>query len=410
MSAPAVQSGRRGRGEADGPVRFVLTGADVRGGQLVLRGTWSGVRGLRFVRPTLVLGDRDVLATLEHKPWAVEAGTEWVAAFPWTDQEPPPIASAQLAVAPNITVALGDDTPAADAAAAMDAKTARLEREVDFLRGRRTEELGAARKRIGAVEDARDALRERLASTEARVAELDSRAAELTAAHRDAERRATAAQGRLAGLEAADARAAAAEHRAQTEERTGHELRARVERAEQRSAAAERRLQQLGAAMEQARAGRTDTNAERERLTAELADARSAARAAEDRAAAAERRVRELEAEVARAVDAERRAAAAEDLASELATKLQVAERRAGALAGRLEDSEQAAAAPAVVARGDRRDADEKPLGVRPVRPRTPRPVHKELLPGLDLWVQRILASAAALSLVLLLVGIVRLI
>jgi hypothetical protein len=50
-------------------------------------GYWSGLRGRRFMRPTLVLrgaGDpRRLLALLEHKPWAAEDGEEWTAAFAW---------------------------------------------------------------------------------------------------------------------------------------------------------------------------------------------------------------------------------------------------------------------------------------------------------------------------------------
>ena len=40
---------------------------------IVVKGRWSGVRGMRFVRPTLTIGSRRLLATLEHKPWAPEA-------------------------------------------------------------------------------------------------------------------------------------------------------------------------------------------------------------------------------------------------------------------------------------------------------------------------------------------------
>lgn len=50
-------------------------------------GYWSGLRGRRFVRPTLVLkgegAPRRLLALLEHKPWPANEGEEWVAAFAW---------------------------------------------------------------------------------------------------------------------------------------------------------------------------------------------------------------------------------------------------------------------------------------------------------------------------------------
>jgi hypothetical protein len=38
---------------------------------------------VRFVRPGLVVDGRRVLATFEHKPWAVGADGGWTAAFPW---------------------------------------------------------------------------------------------------------------------------------------------------------------------------------------------------------------------------------------------------------------------------------------------------------------------------------------
>ena len=56
--------GRRGR--ADARQRLVV-----------------GVRGMRFVRPALVVDGRQVLATLEHKPWAADGDGAWTAAFPW---------------------------------------------------------------------------------------------------------------------------------------------------------------------------------------------------------------------------------------------------------------------------------------------------------------------------------------
>jgi hypothetical protein len=50
-------------------------------------GYWSGLRGRRFMRPTLVLkGESEpkrLLATLEHKPWSADEGEEWIAAFTW---------------------------------------------------------------------------------------------------------------------------------------------------------------------------------------------------------------------------------------------------------------------------------------------------------------------------------------
>ena len=55
--------------------------------RIELVGVWSGLRGRRFIRPTLVLegegAPKRLLAALEHKPWTADDGEEWVAAFAW---------------------------------------------------------------------------------------------------------------------------------------------------------------------------------------------------------------------------------------------------------------------------------------------------------------------------------------
>jgi hypothetical protein len=87
--------------------RFAWTGAK----RLEVRGRWYGVRGQRFLRPSLTLtipGDADsqrALAVLDHKPWPVHEGEQWVAAFPW-EGELPSFAQAELEVSPTIAVAL----------------------------------------------------------------------------------------------------------------------------------------------------------------------------------------------------------------------------------------------------------------------------------------------------------------
>ena len=52
-------------------------------------GRWFGVRGRRFIRPSLTLvadeEQRRLLADLEHKPWAAEDGEPWEATFPYED-------------------------------------------------------------------------------------------------------------------------------------------------------------------------------------------------------------------------------------------------------------------------------------------------------------------------------------
>lgn len=89
-------------------ITFELERFELVNGRLKLIGRWFGVRGRRFVRPTLTpLGGRDltrVLADLEHKPWAAEDGEAWEAAFPW-DQNGA-TAKFELSVAPDITIQL----------------------------------------------------------------------------------------------------------------------------------------------------------------------------------------------------------------------------------------------------------------------------------------------------------------
>lgn len=84
-------------------VAFELQDVESHDDRLVLRGHWSGVRGLRFMRPTLIVDGREVLATLEHKPWAPAEDRPWVAAFPWPGGDVD-ARRALLAVAPSVTV------------------------------------------------------------------------------------------------------------------------------------------------------------------------------------------------------------------------------------------------------------------------------------------------------------------
>jgi predicted nucleic acid-binding Zn-ribbon protein len=78
------------------------------GDRLELSGRWFGVRGRRFVRPTLEVmsdvGRVRALADLEHKPWVPEDGERWDAAFHWESESE--VLEAELSVAPDITVRL----------------------------------------------------------------------------------------------------------------------------------------------------------------------------------------------------------------------------------------------------------------------------------------------------------------
>jgi tetratricopeptide (TPR) repeat protein len=93
-----------------GSVTFEVERFEPRGrDQLALSGRWFGLRGRRFVRPTLTLGTggdtRRSLADLEHKPWAAEDGELWEATFPYQAEGGRP-RHIELTVAPDITVAL----------------------------------------------------------------------------------------------------------------------------------------------------------------------------------------------------------------------------------------------------------------------------------------------------------------
>src|SRR5436305_13592894 len=81
--------------------RFGWTAPD----RLEVAGRWSGVRGLRFMRPTLdVPGDgarRRLLAVLYHKPSPPVDRQQWVAAFPW-EGDPAALEGATLPAAPSV--------------------------------------------------------------------------------------------------------------------------------------------------------------------------------------------------------------------------------------------------------------------------------------------------------------------
>jgi len=165
------------------------TGAD---GLLEVEGTWSGVRGMRFVRPALVVRDggreRTLLATLDHKPWAPE-GRPWRAAFPWDGGELDP-GRAELAVAPSVVVPLaGTGAPPVAAApeevlrdrlAGAQERIRHLEAEVAFLR-RERDALVDPTERDEAVRE-RDAL---VAARRQAIAERDEARRERDAARRD---------------------------------------------------------------------------------------------------------------------------------------------------------------------------------------------------------------------------------
>jgi hypothetical protein len=210
--------------------RFEWTAPDT----LELRGRWFGLRGHRFLRPTLdvqVAGQRRrMLAVLEHKPWAAEGGEEWIAAFLWTGP-PAKLEDAELTVSPDLAVQLPvpdgsvEDTDAEDAAPARERRPARrprtavLEAELAAALAAVTskdEELARVRE---AHSDAARELRERARTAQETAKGLESELQrvrdQLAAAEAQAEtklaqlaqeRDAAAAARDRAGAEAADAR------------------------------------------------------------------------------------------------------------------------------------------------------------------------------------------------------------
>src|SRR4051794_10108554 len=85
--------------------RFAWTASD----RIEVTGRWFGLRGHRFMRPSLIVeaGEdrRRLLALLEHKPWAANDGEPWIAAFAWAG-DPVAMTFAELSVAPSVAVEL----------------------------------------------------------------------------------------------------------------------------------------------------------------------------------------------------------------------------------------------------------------------------------------------------------------
>jgi hypothetical protein len=138
--------------------QFELEQFERSGGRLRVAGRWSDVRGMRFMRPTLTIGDRRVLAVLDHKPWAPEEGQRWIAEFPWEGADVDP-ELAELAVAPSVSVPLSSPgvvvEPAKKTAALPDPLVAEKERshryeaEIAFLR----EQIGLLTGRLAEAEE-----------------------------------------------------------------------------------------------------------------------------------------------------------------------------------------------------------------------------------------------------------------
>lgn len=355
-------------------VGFELERLELVDGHLVVTGWWSGVRGMRFLRPTLLVRGVEVLATLEHKPWAPADERPWTASFPWDDGPVHPD-EATLIVAPSVTAPLAPrsaPSPAGSAAAAHPGGAAALARD-DAAQG----EEPSPESRDGAPG---------AATTPADVASLQR--------ERDRLRR---------ELEQAQAFAGDRDRRCRDlEEALGRE-RERSQQAADRAAELERT--------------RTAAQREEERLVAQRDEA------VRDREAALRTRER-MEASRAEALDAQRRAESERDEAraqrdearrqrDEALLAIRTLERQLKAQGAAAQRDEAPVQPDAGATAGDAR-ADE-PIGVR--RLPAVRTVAAELqredrshgrVSELDLWALRVFGLLAALCFILLLALILR--
>jgi hypothetical protein len=179
--------------------------------RLEITGRWSGLRGHRFLRPTLDIQvdgrNRRLLALLEHKPWAADDGDEWIAAFPWQG-EPLQVDGAELALGPDLAVELPPpaggraapaDDPSRPSAELLAAGRPRAEIELELSAARdEGERLGRELERLRATHAARvEELQQRLGGEREAISELkaDFEAARKAAAAAEAEQ-----ADRVAGL------------------------------------------------------------------------------------------------------------------------------------------------------------------------------------------------------------------
>jgi hypothetical protein len=275
--------------------RFEWTAVD----RLEVAGRWSGVRGRRFMRPSLNVagnrGRRRLIALLEHKPWAADDGDHWVAAFPW-DGERGDVGPAVLEVGTGLAVELPapreprhvreaaaklvDAPPTGPATPLSPPRTAEDQRDEELWRARAA--VGAARREADLAREQLNAVRER-----ARLQVRDAEAGRIVA-ERERDRlrqevdaiRELAMHDVAAAREAAEAQVVAARAQADAQVAEASESAAVLGRAlEERNAEVEARhaeVQQLGAAID----ARERELAGREAVTRERDEARRARDAA----------------------------------------------------------------------------------------------------------------------------------
>jgi len=255
--------------------RFEWTAPDT----LEVHGRWYGLRGHRFLRPTLDVQAggqrRRMLAVLEHKPWAAEDGEEWIAAFLWTGPQAR-LEDAELTVSPDLAVQLPlpdgsvedadeADSPAGERRPARRPRTAVLEAELAAALAeveRRDDELARVREsHSGAARELRE--RARTAQETARSLESELQRARDQVAATEAQ-----ADTKLADLRKERDAALAARDRAAAE---AADLRAERDAAVKRAKAVESERDALAESRDRARRER---NAWMSRARASATEAR----------------------------------------------------------------------------------------------------------------------------------------
>jgi uncharacterized protein (DUF3084 family) len=161
--------------------RFELGNDD----QFQLQGRWFGVRGRRFMRPTLTVtvDGREVrlLADLADKPWAAEDGQPWKAAFP-SRVEP----ESEIGRPGRQERSSAGDVPAAWARKLIDARRRQdqLQRDLDRAHGERTNSSARMDDLLGKLSEAIQERNETRATRDqalARVEELSRKHVDLSA-------------------------------------------------------------------------------------------------------------------------------------------------------------------------------------------------------------------------------------
>jgi hypothetical protein len=165
---------------------FELERLEFDGGRLLVGGWWFGVRGMRFVRPALLVDGRKVLATLEHKPWAPTSDGAWTAAFPWQEGASLDVSGVTLVVAPSVEVPLDRESSPPELEAALDTLPAAVVVEQPPAPAPAAEaarppsgEQQTLRDELEALERRLDEMRSELHETRAVAAEREARCREL---------------------------------------------------------------------------------------------------------------------------------------------------------------------------------------------------------------------------------------